>query len=552
MEDFRWAATRADDAVFASYTQDMCGKLRQRIILGEMLPHDLLQLSNEVWGVLESRLQGSRLGQRLSLSFCRAVLSGLTTSKVFSSALMDARFWNAFLSQMSKLPADDTLSNLLVKVMAAIPAVHRPHVSNSVVSVLARFFSAWNRWPSALEGRETRRLLDTSILGELYEKQEKLSALPPCLRQARTISGALQCAKPDETKRLLAGAHRLVFSEAAAWEKGGRALRYSWLYVLAHMPHVNEDFLFDAAASLSDPSLNMQPLSVVELSSLLLTQWVSRGYLKSPKDVYRSYRRHRGKRDDAALASLFLAIFSRGKGETRRGLYRSAWKLLAKLNQTDYAVRSLKYDAVTGKLPVRMLEDLACTSDDHRMAIRLRDLWSGQIMTEDQPQWFPGAFDKYAEAIVHDPHIPTKEIWRVLDIGKLESQGMSLRKKVRRHRGTFGVRRAAVVEKASKAFMTAPHLSNRAAVRHVSRSFAFINAVRGKVPDFILQDMYRLVTQDMWDEKPGRTKRLLWFLRLVERRHGLEFAWSCRLALRQWRSRLTKIWLSKGGDGPDF
>jgi hypothetical protein len=114
------------------------------------------------------------------------------------------------------------------------------------------------------------------------------------------------------------------------------------------------------------------------------------------------------------------------------------------------------------------------------------------------------------------------------------------------------VRRAAVVEKASKAFMTAPHLSNRAAVRHVSRSFAFINAVRGKVPDFILQDMYRLVTQDMWDEKPGRTKRLLWFLRLVERRHGLEFAWSCRLALRQWRSRLTKIWLSKGGDGPDF
>lgn len=391
--------------------------------------------------------------------------------------------------------------------------------------------------------------MDVAFLGELYEKQEKLSAMPPCLRQARSISKALACSTPEDTKALLSAAHRAAFHELSAWGKGRYTLRYSWLYVLAHMPHVNEDFLFGAAASFSDPSLRMQPLSVVEISSLLLTQWASRGYLRSPKDVYRSYRRHRGKRDEAALASLFLAIFSRGKGETRRGLYRSAWKLLTKLQQTGYVPQSLKYDALTGKLPVRMLEDLACTCNDHRMAIRLRDLWSDRIKTPDQPPWYPGVFDKYAEDIVRDPELPAKEIWRVLDIGKFEGNGAAARKKkLRRHRGSaFGLRRAEVVEKASRAFMDAPHLSDRAAMRHVSRSMAFMRAVKGKVPDFVVEDMYRLITKDLWEEKPGRTQRLLWFLRIVERRHGLEFAWECRMVLRRWRARLLKIWLSKGG-----
>jgi hypothetical protein len=449
---------------------------------------------------------------------------------------------------MSKLPADDTLCNLFVKVMRVIPEAQRPSVSEGILSVLGCFFSAWNRSSPPPEGREIRRLLDIGFLGELYEKQQKLSALPATLRQARTISEVLLCATPEQTKELLSAAHRLVYSEAEASTKGRQALRYSWLYVLANVPYVNEDFLFGAAASLSDPSL-MPALSVVEVSSLLLTQWASRGYLKSPKDVYRTFRRHRGKRDEAALASLFLALFSRGKNETRKGLYRSAWKLLARLNQTDYVIRSLAFDSHTGKLPVRMLEDLACTSDDHYTAIVLHDLWSRHIKTQDQPQWYPGVFDKYAEAIVRDPRIPAKTIWRVLDIGKLESQRGPLSVKTRRHRGTFGQRRAAVVEKMAKTFMNTPHLSNRAALRHVSRSFAFLRAVHGRVPDSVVRDLYRLVTRDLWEERPGRTQRLLWFLRVVERRHGLEFAWSCRIALRRWRARLAQAWLRKGGGG---
>ncbi|KAL2271205.1 hypothetical protein VTJ83DRAFT_576 [Remersonia thermophila] len=567
---FRWAAAHGDDAALISHARDLLPTLRQGIALGEILPNELAELIQEIFKTLESRLRGSPADRELSLSLCRTVLSGLADSRVLSATLMEAPFWGAILSHMARLPGDDELCDLFVGVMEAMPVAHRSQVADSIVAVLGRFFSEWRCAQVVIKAQETGNLLDIVLHGGLDEPE----ALPSCLRQARAISAALTCGTPDETKALLQAAQDLARSEAAACATGRHVLRFSWLQVLAQQPHVNQDVLFEAAASLSDPSLNPQPLSAVEISSLLLTQWASRNYLKSPQQVYHSYRQHLAGRDEAALASLFLAIFAHGHGTARNGLYRSAWKLLARLGRTDAALESLQFDAATATLPVRMLEELAVTSDDHRMAIRLRDLWAS-IKADGQPQWFPGVFDKYAEAIVCDPEIPASEIWRVLDIGKIEeipkverlwkslkdagpaspappSSRAAMRSLVlrRQNQGAFGERRAAVVEKAARAFMEAPHLSDRAALRHMSRAFAFLHAVRGQVPDFLLRNLYHLVARDLKEGRPGRTKRLLWFLMIVERRHGLEVAWKCRLLLREWRRRLIMIAKAHGIDIP--
>ncbi|KAK4233821.1 hypothetical protein C8A03DRAFT_47718 [Achaetomium macrosporum] len=559
MDAFQWAATHGDDKAFASHSNNICRQFRQRIILGEASPEDVLLVSAEVWETLRRRLQGSPLGHRLSLSFCRAVLSGLTNSKVFPPNLVDAPFWNALLAEMTKLPADDGLCNLLVKVMAAVPAIHRPHVSEGVLSVFGRFFSAWGCSPHAPNNSEIRRLLDVGRLGKHAENPKKLSALPRHLRQARAISEALHDFTPEGTHGFISAVHRLALSTKADLPKGRRALRYSWLYVLAQLPHVNQECLFDAAADFSAPSLKtIKPLTCVEVCSLLLTQWASRDYLPRRHAVYQFYRWH-CTCDRAALASLFLAVFRHKTTATTRHLFRSAWKFLAKLGQKNEVVVSLKfeadrhsrYGADKHRIPVRMLEDLAWTSNDHHIAIAIRDLWRGQINSENrQPDFYPGVFEKYTEDIVNDSDLPPSTIWRVLDINHFEGRWRkkSLTWKLRRHRGTFGRRRAAVVERVSRAFAGAHHLSKRSVIRHVSHGLFFIRAVKGKVPASVLLTMYHLVTQDLWQQKLGITKRLLWWLSLVEKQYGLDVAWACRLTLRRWRKRLIRQLRSKGGD----
>ncbi|KAK4136377.1 hypothetical protein BT67DRAFT_374818 [Trichocladium antarcticum] len=492
MDAFRWAATYATPAVLAAYAENICPKFQHTISLGEMAPENVLAISSEIWTALESR-------------------------------------------------------GLFVDAMLAMPAAGLHRVSEGILCVLDSFFAAWVRTPRGPNAAQITKLLDSNMSGEPDGQGKAMrSGLTGSLRHARAITQALQGVTPDEPKGLLDAANRLVLDHATASATGASGLRYTWLCVLAQLPRVNQDYMFDAAVALSDPALKMEPLPSLELSSLLLTHWKSRGYL-SPR-LYSSYQRYCQGRDDTALSSLLRAIVHRGRRFERRGLYMSSWRLLAKLGRMDDVFQSLRVAAETDTMRVRMLEELAATSDNHHVAIRLHDLWARRLKKAqgDELQFNPSVFLKYVDRIVLDPQIPPKAIWRILEIKQFENSQTALREKTDRHRGAYGELRASIVERASAAFATAPHLPNRVALRHVAQSFYFIRAVRGHVPSTVIRDLYHVVTKDLVERKPGRTRRLLWFLSIVQTHYGQQVAWNCRLVLRTWRSRLTRVWISMG------
>lgn len=542
MDTFRWAATHATLDVLTACTEDLSRKFQQLIFLGEVSPEDVFTISAEVFGALDSRFQGSPGGRHLAVSFCKAILAGSTTSRVFSPSLLDARLWDILVTQIAKLPVGDELCDLLVDVMTAMPTACRDRISGRILPVLDGFLSAWSCSRDGPSVAEITQLLDEQMLG----KPDKPSALSGTLRQAKAFSEALREVGPKYPVGFLDAANRLVLSHATASTTGRRAMRYNWLCVLARMPRVNQDILFDAAAALSNPSLEMAPLTGLELCSLLLTQWASRGYLNSPQSIYQAYKSRCRGRDEIALASLFVAISRQGRREIQTGLYTSSWRLLTKLGRIDDVFWSLRRYAASSTLPVHVLQDLAYTSDNHNVAIRLRDLWTRWLKPPRGPDWNPGVFEKYAERIVLDPLIPPKVIWRVLDINRMEGRQTTLLEKTSRHRGDFGQRRAAIVEKVSNAFVKAPHLPDRVAFRHVSQSYHFIKAVCGNVPYDVIWNIYRVAVRDLLRREPGRTKRLLWFVSVVQEHFGIEVAWSCRLVLRRWRSRLKQICLGWG------
>lgn len=546
MEDFLWAVTHATDGALASYAYDLCGKFEQLVFLGEIGPDDVMLLASEIWGALESRFSGSPLCNELSLSVSMAILTGAATSKVFAAHLLGIQFWRAALAQLAKFPAGDELCDLFVKVMTAMPAPCRGQVSEDILAVLNVFFSAWSCSEKAPDATSISQLLDADML----EGGQTQSPLSGNLRHARAISRVLQSVGLERPDGLLDAADRLVLNQAALPATGLRTLRYNWLCVLALMPQVNQDRWFDLAVAFADASPGIAPMTGVELCSLLLVHWKSRGYLKSPGGFYRVYKRYRAGHDEAALASLSLAIFRHEGSEQDMGLYRSTWRLLTKLNQADDLFRSLEFSAASYHLPLRLLQNLAWHSGNHRVVIRFRDWYMRDLRRPRGPEWDPSVFGRYARRIVLDPSLPPKEIWRVLDINSFANPKKSSWEKIRRHRGEYGKHRVRIAEKVATAFADAPHLPNRVAFRHTYQAFRFIEATGSRVPFSVIQGLYHVVTRDLHRQQPGRTRRLLWLVSVIQRVYGVELAWKCRVALRRWRLRLKQIWLGVGNNSP--
>jgi hypothetical protein len=539
METFRWAVTHATDATLESYVENIARTFQHLIFLGEIAPSDVMPLASEIWSALDLRFRGSDVGCRLCLSLSMAILAGANTSRVFAVSLLDARFWNTVLTQLARLPAGDELCQLFTQVMAALPAAYQGMASEGILSVLNRFFSSWSCSKDEPDAASIAQLLNATMSGQ------SSGASSGSLRQAIAISTALQSFSPEEPGGLLRAANTLVLRQTTISAR----LRYNWLCVLALLPRVSQDFWFDLAAVLSDASRETRPMTGVELCSLLLTQWKSRGYIKCPRRFYGTYTRYSAGHDEAALASLFMTIFRHEQRETHTGLYWSAWRLLTKLNLTDYALRSLAFDAASFELPLSMLQNLAWTCDDHRIAIRIRDWYMNELRQPRGPEWNPAVFEKYAKRIVLDSTLSPKEIWRVLGINAFENRRKSTWEKTRRHRGTYGKSRVQIVKEVSTVFANAPHLPNRVAFRHVYQAFRYIEAIEGRVPLAVIMDLYHVLTRDLVHRQPGRTKRLLWFVTVLQRTYGVELAWNCRLALRHWRHRLKQAWLDMGGNG---
>ncbi|KAK4116380.1 hypothetical protein N656DRAFT_701374 [Canariomyces notabilis] len=488
METFRWAVTHATDATLESYVENIARTFQHLIFLGEIAPSDVMPLASEIWSALDSRFRGS---------------------------------------------------DLFTQVMAALPAAYQGMASEGILSVLNRFFSSWSCSKDEPDAASIAQLLNATMSGQ------SSGASSGSLRQAIAISTALQSFSPEEPGGLLRAANTLVLRQTTISAR----LRYNWLCVLALLPRVSQDFWFDLAAVLSDASRETRPMTGVELCSLLLTQWKSRGYIKCPRRFYGTYTRYSAGHDEAAIASLFMTIFRHEQRETHTGLYWSAWRLLTKLNLTDYALRSLAFDAASFELPLSMLQNLAWTCDDHRIAIRIRDWYMNELRQPRGPEWNPAVFEKYAKRIVLDSTLSPKEIWRVLGINAFENRRKSTWEKTRRHRGTYGKSRVQIVKEVSTVFANAPHLPNRVAFRHVYQAFRYIEAIEGRVPLAVIMDLYHVLTRDLVHRQPGRTKRLLWFVTVLQRTYGVELAWNCRLALRHWRHRLKQAWLDMGGNG---
>ncbi|KAL2259160.1 hypothetical protein VTK26DRAFT_7257 [Humicola hyalothermophila] len=551
INELRRAASKATDAAFKTHIKDICSKFQQHIFLGTISPDAVLPTALEIFDIIEQRCPSRKatMRQNMYMGVCRAVWAGAANSSVFSLSLVDAQSWNAlFARTFLELDVNAKLCELFADFMEAMPGAYRSQLSETILRVLNRFFATWSQWEEEYSPADTTQLLGLDLSPDRGD-EISCSWLKQRLRHIQGITRALWTVAPCEPDGLLDAANRLALDQMAGSSRGQRELRYTWLYVLAQLPRVNQKYLFDTIVAFSESPQGIAPLTQTELSLLLITHWRSQNfrYAHLIAPAYKEYCRHR---DEAAFSSLFVAIFNKVPDPQRRRNFTSCWRLLHKLRRKHDVVQSLEFDAKDNRLSVRLLEFLALTSRDHNVAIRLRHLWVHRLMAPGGRGFNPSVFEKYAEEIIHDPHLPPKTIWNLLGIRRFEDRRTSLSNKTRHHQSWEGDIKLGMMEKISTAFANAPHLSNRVALRHVSQAYHFYKELgRREVPPVLVENIYRVATKDLMEQRPGRTKRLLWWLSIVERHYGFEYAWKCRVALRQWRATLTRKWISMGFGG---
>ena len=578
-----WSVEAAPVELVVSDVNNIARKLEQCIFLGYIPPGEVVSIAEEIWCALDRRFESSSHSSHIFLALYSAIVTGVTTSKVFRPDLLDASFWSTLLLRMSQLSVTADLYGLFTRVISATQHLPDGALVKAVLPMLRRFFSAWDSPEGAIDRdmvscqlesaasscSRAQKVLDTLQPGlsdattmlSVQRARAELQQARSCLASAesvlftrifevRGLSEALAAVRPTARVCLLDAATRVIEKRARVSTARRYELRYSWLSVLAQLHSVKQESLFNAIKRLSSSALWAKPLSATELCSLLIAQWASRGYLRFPDKVVRAFESYCSGHEPTALASLVLAVFrSSMDPHSRNGIYVSLWRILAGLGRTNDMLNSLRALSYTRRVPRDLLGALCRASRDHHVVLGLKGLYVRHVRRPGGPDWDPALFGRHAGKIALDPLLPVKTIWQALDIPWLNRWVDDLPAKRARHRGNYGAQRAKIVARLALLLGDVCHRPRSVNFRQVAQCVRFLEEVKGGETAPGIRALYRVVTRDMLEGRPGITSRLLWFLRVVERNHGTHLSIACRRALQSWRFELRQIWLEQGGSG---
>ncbi|KAK4220148.1 hypothetical protein QBC37DRAFT_407967 [Rhypophila decipiens] len=566
-------------------------EFEEALRLGSIPPDSVLPIFQEAWQGLEKIYVGRSQGHQLYVDLCSVLMTGISECRVFDPRHFHAGFWrsvvakmtqikyedrlchpvNQVMVQMSKLAFGPAVSAIWLQIMNHIPVEATPAVHNGVLRMLDAAFQKWNTCPDDNCIAETYMsiLLDPSLetgeakLRDVWERactrvrerenNKNTKLLRPLgklshdvkvgIIEIRNIALAMRHVNPEIHAELL----------DRAWEQLSRSdttsgiLKYNWLCVLAQIPGVSSNYLFESIARLAVGQEGVHTFSQRQISALLLLQWRSRGYLHDlTEQVCTTYDRwYSQTRGDSALMCLAMAVWWRTPYEYSWGLLSSLGLVLKKINGMDRLLKSIQTVILMPpkqrpNVPLEFLERVAGAVKDHRTAIKLHHLYMNNRRRHDRA-WYPAVFKPYVSAIIQDGTIPAGKLWEVLGMKMYQKpprSGEEMWVLIHQHLGKHGEKRAEIVEQAVAEYASAPHLKNRVAFRHVAQCIRYLERRLDVLPEGAAKALYDIVTRDLHEGEKGRLDRLKWLVTVIRRNYGDEVAERSRVALIRFREEV--------------
>lgn len=315
--------------------------------------------------------------------------------------------------------------------------------------------------------------------------------------------------------------------------------------MLARMPRVNESTFLEACVRSGCFHDKPPPGAECSLAELLIHQWHSRGYLPGAQTVQTAWRRDVLHNADLALASLAWNISLRescGREKNCLGLLASFFKVLRRLGLSDRFLLSFQ-KFYTRHHPTPLQDErgfklVAIASKDHRIATLIYNLMKQHHPRPRRffsPTWDWKAWTPYIKSMILDDRIPPRTVWEVVHTRGPKDLADAPASRLR-----MAAKRRLVADMAVW-FSQAPHLSDRAALRHVSRCNAWLRANGGELSPQGLLAVVRAATRDVKRGESGRTARMNWVLDLVRDHLGPEQARKTGEIFERWRRRNAQI-----------
>ncbi|TID04263.1 hypothetical protein CH35J_002411 [Colletotrichum higginsianum] len=503
-------AASTSNAIGPAY-YNFIGGLQNDLNMGLLDPADVdMAVSTFPPSLIDTGVAGEVIDAAIEM-FLSAVVNGIASSEVLGPSGFDASLWNLVLNRISQLPASDATTLLFQTTLDTMPPQYVNDAHEGIIAAVQRL--------AASHSTERGRAAD--------------------------IGAALRRLSPIGHGVLLEEIESAVYQGLAVFEEETRQkLRFLWLQTLAHMPLVDTDYLLDACVRSAYFDREVSSLIGRDLSRLLIQQWASRGYLHGLTSIEAAWDHDSSNHAEWSLALLSIHICdlvpAGNRDKNHVGLLMSLFKSLRRLGREDELMASVRsyYEAME-TLPILPFKHLAMASCDHGTALEIFFLLDSNTAKLDAclgSIWDWTAWTHYVQAMIEDESIMPRDVWMVID----GSVGRSFK-------GPMGpsllTRRTKLMEDMAVWFSQARHLTDAMAHRNVCLCVGWLCGNGIALSNKVLVAIMSVVTRELKRGEFGRTRRLAWFLNLIERYQGPEERRVVTQVLQRWRTANNELYL---------
>lgn len=558
------------DIYIASFNR----KLEHELTLG-LVSEDLLSFAlRRITDDLCERSANLDTARARCLSFYHTVWRGISASKVLRPVDFEGKFINELIELLSCLPSSNEVQILAQQIVISISSSQLQQMEHGIISLLKAWAGSWldplyiceNQ--SAIQAAEqsvkyfeaelsSAQGLSKALQGHMKGENDILQArdallgvkaamyealnavimaeqiLSPFKASTKLLADFLRDLPRDMLQRILSSCSEYVTAVGTRGRAEQRLMRYCWLSTLAQIPNVNTKSFLQMWRDLE----GQDAIRENEASDLILSHWVSQGYVPNAAVVRNSFEAATERADKQDFASLLFAINKhRVQYLTRMrelflmldtlGKYKWAYKILSRMNGLGL------------KVPASYLGRSINTMSNYDARLALKTFYLHKVILLGDKQirvhWIPN----FIIALINHRGIAPKQIWEVLRIPIYENIPRSQRNF---QRSTLPQSMIELVHKMALAFAYSDARPPRVALRNVLQCLYHLRIHRAPVgPELSIAVTHIAISEEISKGNWIRQERLRYALHLIDRVEGKDVVQKADATVLNWRMYLAE------------